>query len=666
MLKRILEVIKNIFTLKNCALILLVLAVSGGTFYGLTKLWKEKKVELDAKLEKYQSVIVENETELLTSQLVKYIIQGRELAKSRIFRSSIDGLSSSNKEKVRNAQEDFKNFIKVSGFSSGFLFNLDGRLFATTSGPLEGNESEYEESIKKVIESRGPLFSPLHIHNGYLVSDLFLPVFPAKALSSSVAPVKVMVLTVPMSETLRAFLASEQSLEYDSKIHLVQQVGSGFEETVFSYPDSLKLQSVAASLDGVTDIKFGSRTDLYKTKQVYSSAGYISAIRWWIMVETDVATINGQLAEYKNITSLIAALGLGTIVFFILTISFITSSRKYYLKSQKLEEKLVPSRKYKKILLKVCDALPFPMSLKDSETGVFLYINKAFAEFSGLKVTEAEGLTDNQVFDSADAESLAHGDQMVIMSGNSYSHELVLSKGVRQITMQVLGIPCSLNAENDAILTVYRDISIEKETTTKSIEMRQQIINALVRAVESVPFLDGHTSLMRLLAVEIAETLLLSDADCATVEAAAILSQVGKTFIPKEIMEKEGKLTPEELLETQKYVEHTCRILEGITFDLPITQTIWQMQETLDGTGYPNKLQGREISLLARILGATNTFSALVQHRAYRKAKTAQEAVAILQSMADKKFDSSVIDALDAVIHSQNGKSILRASSVEL
>ncbi len=69
--------------------------------------------------------------------------------------------------------------------------------------------------------------------------------------------------------------------------------------------------------------------------------------------------------------------------------------------------------------------------------------------------------------------------------------------------------------------------------------------------------------------MEIAETLLLSDADCSTVEAAAILSQVGKTFIPKEIMQKEGKLTPEEIQETRRYVEHTCRIIEGIEFHLP-------------------------------------------------------------------------------------------------
>lgn len=656
---------KNIFTLKNSALVLLVLVVAGGLCFGLSFVWQYKESDIDSELRDYQSVIIKNETELLTSQLVKYVLQGKELAKSRIFRASIEGLASREKKQFEKAQQDFENFVKVSGFVSGSLFNLNGKLFATSEGRLDSDEGNYREFVRKTANTRVPNFSPLHNHDGQFVSDLFLPVFPADALSNSVAPVKVLVLTVPMTDTLRAFLATGQSLEFKSSTHLVQQVDGIFQEIVFSYPDNLKLQSVSASLEGVTGVDFGRRSNLYNSGEVYSSAGYIPAIGWLIGVETDVDEVAEQMNLYKGVTALLAALGLGSFIFFILTVSFILSSRKYYLKSKKFEDELIPAKKERALLKNLFNILPTPISLKDTETGSLIYINKAFAGLAGLNHSEAEGLTDNQVFDSRDAESLEHGDQMVSMSGNSYTHEMDVTKGMTKITMQVQGIPCSVKADNDSILTIFRDVTAEKENITKSIEMRQQVINALVRAVESVPFLDGHTSLMRLLAVEIAETLLLSDADCATVEAAAILSQVGKTFIPKEIMQKEGKLTPEELLETQKYVEHTCNILEGIKFDLPITQTIWQMQETLDGSGYPNGLQGRDISLLARILGATNTFSALVQQRSYRKAKTAQQAVSILQSMADKKFDSSVIDALDAVIHTQSGKDILKNSKVE-
>ncbi len=435
---------KNIFTLKNIALALLVLVVAIGLCLGLSYLWKYKESDIDSELRKYQSVIIKNETELLTSQLVKYVVQGKELAKSRIFRASIEGLSSRDKNKFEKAQQDFENFVKVSGFASGSLFDLNGKLFATSEGQLDGNEADYHEAIRKTASTRVPSFSPLHAHGGLFVSDLFLPVFPADALSNSVAPVKVLVLTVPMTDALRAFLATEQSLEYGSSIHLVQQTKGVFQEIVFSYPDNLKLQTIGASLEGVTGIDFGKRSNLYNSEEVFSSAGFIPAIGWWIGVETSVDEVAEQMNLYKGVSALLAALGLGAFIFFVLTVSFIFSSRKYYLKSKKLETKLVPAEQERVLLKKVFNSLPTPISVKDVETGTLIYINEAFAGLADLKNSETEGLTYNQVFDSRDAESLSHGDQMVSMSGNAYSHEMDVTKGAKKLIMQVQGIPCSV------------------------------------------------------------------------------------------------------------------------------------------------------------------------------------------------------------------------------
>ena len=516
------------------------------------------------------------------------------------------------------------------------------------------------------MNTRIPFFSPLRSSSGRLVSDLFLPVFPASALTNSVAPAKILVLTVPMTETLRAFLATEQSLEYSSRIHLIQQVEDGFEETVFRYPDNLELQSVAASLKNVLSVMFGIRSDLYGKQEVYSTARLIPAIRWWVMIETSETFLDSLQKEFELVSGLMAGISMLAFILLVVSINFIISTRQLFRRNKSLEAELIPSRRERTMLHGFCDALPFPVTLKARDTGIYRHVNWAFAEFTGFEQQDAIGITDSQVFTYSDAEDLDHGDQMVNMSNRTYTHELGISKGMERTLMQVTAIPCAVYEERDSILTVFRDVTAEKEQVDQSIEIRQQIINALVRAVESVPFLDGQSALMRQLSLEVAETMLLSDADCATVEAAAILSQIGKTFVPKEIMQKDGKLTDEELLETKKYVEHTCRILEGVKFDLPITQTIWQIQENLDGTGYPRGLQGREISRQARILGVVNTFSALVKQRAHRKAKTASQAVEILHSLADKKFDATVVDSLEAVIRSYRGREILRSNGIEL
>ncbi|MFW5498924.1 MULTISPECIES: HD domain-containing phosphohydrolase [unclassified Maridesulfovibrio] len=666
MAKNITATIKQIFSIKNLLLILLVMALAGGTFKTLNYLWKEKEQSVRTDLKEYQKTVLGNESELLSAQLITYVVRGKELARARIFRLAMDGLKSAKKEEVRKAQEDFKNFVKVSGYSAGCLFEPDGNIFASTDVPEEIVGRGYKEAVQNTLHSRTPIFLPLRTKGNDLVADLFIPVYDAYATSTATPPSRVLMLEVPMTAILRTFLGSERTLKYDSSIHLIQKNGRASEEATFSYPNILKLQTMKVSFEGVNEVLFGERTNLSQDKKVYSSAQFLPVVNWWVMIETATAVPSRIISIYQQESIIFASLLLAAMIFFVLTVRFIASTRKYHRKSSRLEEKIPTLQKELALLRIINNSLPEPVTLKKSEDGAFIHVNKSFIDFTGLKQTEALNLTDNQVFDHREAETLSHGDQMVSMSNSPYSEELVMTRGSSKSTIQVTFVPCTVDQENDAILTVYRDVTSEKNASERGIEVRQQVINALIRAVESVPFLDGHTSLMRKLALEIAETLLLSDADCATVEAAAILSQVGKTFVPKEIMEKEGKLTPEEIKETQKYIEHTCKILEGVEFDLPITQTIWQMQETLDGTGYPNKLEGRSISTLARILGVTNTFSALVQKRSYRKAKTARQAVDILQSMADVKYDSTVIEALGAVIETQSGKAILQESQVEI
>lgn len=665
-MKRLIGKLRNILTFKIMIQVLMVLLVAGLTAWVLANLWQDNAEDLRTDLENYQAVIVKNNTELLSSQLVKVIPQGKEMSRSRMFRAAMEGLESARRADREKSQEDLENFVRVSGFYEGHLFNPDGELFATTEVRFEGKESDYKGHIERVMNTRIPFFSPLRSSSGRLVSDLFLPVFPASALTNSVAPTKILVLTVPMTETLRAFLATEQSLEYSSRIHLIQQVGDGFEETVFRYPDNLELQTVGASLKDVISVMFGIRTDLYGKQEVYSTARLIPAIRWWVMIETSETFLGSLQKEFELVSGLMAGISLLAFILLVVSINFIISTRNLLRRNTSLEAELIPSRRERTVLHTFCDALPFPATLKARDTGIYRHVNAAFTEFTDFEKEDAIGITDSQVFTYADVEDLDHGDQMVNMSGRPYTHELSISKGMSRTLMQVTAIPCAAFDERDSILTVFRDVTAEKEMVDQSIEIRQQIINALVRAVESVPFLDGQSALMRQLSLEVAETMLLSDADCATVEAAAILSQIGKTFVPKEIMQKDGKLTDEELLETKKYVEHTCRILEGVKFDLPITQTIWQIQENLDGTGYPRGLQGREISRQARILGVVNTFSALVKQRAHRKAKTASQAVEILHSLADKKFDATVVDSLEAVIRSFRGREILRSNGIEL
>ena len=644
------------------------LVVGAGSWYSASLLIETKRERDVAALEEYQGKVLFAESEALSGQLVAPVLRAREMAKARIFRNAVANFASMKKENKDKAQQDFENFVNVSGFMAGHLFSPDGGLRATTMGKLDGAESEFYPPVREVAETRLPYFSPMFLYKGLLVSNLFIPVYPPNVLSDSADPEYVLALVVPLHGVLRSFLTSVRNLDYATHVRLVQQQEDGtFSEIVVAYPDLIKVIPVKASLKGVKEVEFGKREDLNGDGSVYSSVAYLPAVRWWIAAETDESVVAEPIREYRHLLGLLLAAGGVLALFFTASVVLFFSRYRHHREEKSLAQELDSLRHSLAMGTSIGKALPLPICLVATGDGTVAYANEAFAAMCGKPGAVILGLTLAELFNPEEADDLQHGVRMLTMSGGRPHTQIVETyRGPKPRFYEVTTLQCeSGDGEAPDLMFLFREVTEERAGHQQDINNRQQIINALVRAVESVPFLDGHTALLRRLSVEIAETLLLSDADCSTVEAAAILSQVGKTFVPKEIMQKEGKLTPEEIRETRRYVEHTCRIIEGIDFDLPIVETIRQMQENLDGSGYPNGLKGDEVSVLARILGVANTFSALVKKRSYRKAKTARQAVDILRQ-SEGRYDATVIRALEAVVESSSGQHIMRENDIEI
>ena len=190
----------------------------------------------------------------------------------------------------------------------------------------------------------------------------------------------------------------------------------------------------------------------------------------------------------------------------------------------------------------------------------------------------------------------------------------------------------------------------------------QQTISALVRTIEETdPYLAGHSRFMASLSSQLGKALCLSDAEVATVEAAANLSQIGKMFVPKEILTKPGALTDEEKKIMEGHVEHSRRVLQNIEFDLPIVDAIYEMNERVDGTGYPRHLSGDEISIFGRLLAVTNAFTAMVRPRSYRAALEVEKILQILKDQASFHYDAAMVEALGAFLETPAGERLLRS-----
>jgi HD-GYP domain-containing protein (c-di-GMP phosphodiesterase class II) len=154
-----------------------------------------------------------------------------------------------------------------------------------------------------------------------------------------------------------------------------------------------------------------------------------------------------------------------------------------------------------------------------------------------------------------------------------------------------------------------------------------------------------HVTNVAAYSVILAEHLgLTSDDSSEKIATAAILHDIGKRFIPAEILTKPSRLDKHErdVIETHplRGYEELCE-RPGLTQDQ--LMIVYQHHERIDGTGYPVGIQGDEIHPWARMLSVVDVFDAMTGTRPYRRPATAQEAMTYIRQNAGTQFDREVV-----------------------
>ena len=160
-----------------------------------------------------------------------------------------------------------------------------------------------------------------------------------------------------------------------------------------------------------------------------------------------------------------------------------------------------------------------------------------------------------------------------------------------------------------------------------------------------------HCKGVVLLALEVASELGLDAEQRRNVEFAALLHDVGKIAVPKEIVNKPGKLDEREWAIIRTHTLEGQRMLERVGgFMREVGEIVRSSHERWDGGGYPDGLRGEEIPLEARIVSCCDAFNAMTTTRSYRAAMPVAAALAELNDNAGTQFDRRVVQALVRVI----------------
>jgi putative nucleotidyltransferase with HDIG domain len=158
------------------------------------------------------------------------------------------------------------------------------------------------------------------------------------------------------------------------------------------------------------------------------------------------------------------------------------------------------------------------------------------------------------------------------------------------------------------------------------------------------------------LVVAVAKRLGVDARGLRDAEFAALLHDVGKIRIPKELINKPGALTPGERALVETHTVEGERMLAQVGGLLgEVGLIVRAHHERYDGTGYPDRLRGEEIPLVARIISCCDTFNAMTTDRPYRRALPVQTAVAELRAQAGAQFDPVVVEAVVGVVQQLSG-----------
>ena len=193
-------------------------------------------------------------------------------------------------------------------------------------------------------------------------------------------------------------------------------------------------------------------------------------------------------------------------------------------------------------------------------------------------------------------------------------------------------------------------------------ELYLQIFESMAHEVDRKDkYTKGHSDRVASLALLLAQELGMDTHQQKTIVAGALLHDVGKIAVDDAILNKVGRLTDGDISEIQRHPQHGVDLLQDKEFPWDIKPIILYHHERYDGAGYPSRIKGDEIPILARVVCVADVFDALTSDRVYRPAYTVEQALSIMVEDVGRMFDPSVWKAFESLVFDGKADVIINA-----
>jgi PAS domain S-box-containing protein len=292
-----------------------------------------------------------------------------------------------------------------------------------------------------------------------------------------------------------------------------------------------------------------------------------------------------------------------------------------------------------------------------NEQGIYTYVSPMIHEILGYLPEEVLGREPSAIMSPRSASRMAKVFGSAVTSGTPFTFVEVtfMHKDGRQVTVEISGVP--FFDEGGTVVRGYRGIArditqrkLAEEQVQQSYQNLQRMLEGTIQAITLMVetrdlYTAGHQQRVTQLACAIAQEMGLSNERIQMIQMAGRLHDLGKLFIPIEILSKPGQLNEMELAIIKTHPRASFDILKNIEFPWPVADVVLQHHERVNGSGYPSGLSGEDILLEARILAVSDVVEAMSSHRPYRPALGVEKALKEIVQNKGILYDPDVVSA---------------------
>ncbi|MCK9196273.1 MAG: PAS domain S-box protein [Syntrophales bacterium] len=196
-------------------------------------------------------------------------------------------------------------------------------------------------------------------------------------------------------------------------------------------------------------------------------------------------------------------------------------------------------------------------------------------------------------------------------------------------------------------ITKYRQAEEKIQQGLRQLEKSMgDTIKAMSMVVETRdPYTAGHQDKVARLATAIAKKMNFSEEQIRGIQMAGVIHDIGKMYIPAELLSKPGKLSSIEMQMLRTHPQAGYDIMKNIEFPWPVARIILEHHERMDGSGYPNGRSNIDILLESRIIAIADVIDAMASHRPYRSALGLENALEEIKKNKGLLYDTDAVDA---------------------